>query len=78
MASRDSNLFGISGLTAWRLTFLIYAAGYVVYVAIHAYLGIRDGVDPFLGFFLWHALLYGPLWPLVGVAWVTSLVVATI
>ena len=77
MATQESNLFGVRGLTSWRLTFLIYAGGYAIYVAAHVYLGLRDHVDPFLGFFLWHALLYGPLWPLVAIAYLTSLVVAT-
>lgn len=77
MTTQDSSLFGVRGLTSWRLTFLIYATGYVLYVAAHVYLGLRDNVEPFLGFILWHVFLYGPLWPLVAIAYLTSLVVAT-
>lgn len=78
MTDRAPDLFNVPGLTGWRLFFGLYLVGYFVYLLLHMYWGWRDGVEPYLGFLAWHALLYGPLWPLLAIASITAMVLSTV
>ena len=55
----------ILGLTLPKLSLGIYAVGYFAYLIPALIWGWNAGVQPFLGFALWQALLYGTLWPLI-------------
>lgn len=78
MADRIPGILNVPGLSAWRLTFALYAAGYVLYLVPALVWAWQQGVQPFLGFALWQALLYAPLWPLMLISRVTAMVIATV
>ena len=42
-----------------------WAAGYVLYLVPALLWGWQNGVQPYLGFAVWQAVLYAPLWPIV-------------
>lgn len=42
-----------------------YIAGYFLYLLPALIWGLVQGTTPFLGYALWQALLYAPLWPFV-------------
>lgn len=65
MATPETPLNRSGRLSTARLAQLIYVAGYVLYLAPALVWGWRTGVEPLLGFALWQALLYAPLWPIV-------------
>ena len=78
MSTREPDVFNVPGVTGWRLLIGLYVVGYFVYLGLHMYWGMRDGIEPYLGFVAWHALLYGPLWPMILIARLTSLIIATV
>lgn len=78
MSTREPEPFNVPGLTGWRLLIGLYVVGYFVYLGLHMYWGVRDGIEPYWGFLAWHAFLYGPLWPMILIARATSLIIATV
>ena len=65
MAAQEPARRALAGLTGTKLALGLYLAGYVLYLVPALIWGWSQGVDPFLGFALWQALLYAPLWPFV-------------
>lgn len=78
MVDRQLGVMGIPGLTAWRVTFLVYALGYLIWVARAMYWAAQNDVENFWGFALWHVLLYGPMWPLMLISRITGMVISTV
>jgi len=52
-------------LTGTRLALVIYFGGYFLYVIPAVIWGWSQHIEPFFGFVLWQAVVYGPLWPFV-------------
>jgi hypothetical protein len=65
MAATDPARALLGGLTGAKLAFGLYLAGYWLYLVPALIWGWSQGIEPFLGFALWQALLYAPLWPFV-------------
>ena len=48
-------------LTGTRLALVIYFGGYFLYVIPAVIWGWSQHIEPFFGFVLWQAVVYGPL-----------------
>jgi hypothetical protein len=78
MVDRPPGVMGIPGLTAWRVTFLVYALGYLIWVARAMYWGATHEVDRYWEGVAWHVFLYGPMWPLMLLSRITGMVISTV
>ena len=75
MAGPDPARLGRGTWTTARLALATYVAGYFLYLLPALIWGWAQGTTPFLGYALWQALLYAPLWPFVLFAQIYGLVI---